>query len=408
MLRWRVSGPRFPLLCFGFVVCGMVTVLPGPLLPVMAARWGLRDVQSGAFFAAVFLASTVGSIFSPHWLRRNLPLGYASMTAGVLLLLASGKTGLALPGRALALGAFGLIGLGVGLSVTATNLTVGMTTESGDASAPGLSVPGVRARRLSLVNLWWGIGAVACPWLIAAAVRGGFLRGLLAVLAVAAAGMFAALLPQWRAPEFDVGIGARASVRSEARILVFFGMFLFLYVGVETVVGGWITTYAHRFNGMTVARASLMVSLYWMALLAGRWGGSVVLKSVAERAVLVPSLGVALAAVALMVTPHTTAMVVAAVAVAGAGFGPVFPIGVSRMLGYVKDHRNTGWVFAVTASGGAVLPWLTGLVSTRSGSLRLGFAVPVAALAAILVLAAAENAMMRGPAGTSGSAESGA
>jgi fucose permease len=51
------------------------------------------------------------------------------------------------------------------------------------------------------------------------------------------------------------------------------------------------------------------------------------------------------------------------------------------------------------ASGGAVLPWVTGLVSTRSGSLRIGFAVPVAALAAILVLAVAENAFLREPDG---------
>ena len=104
----------------------MVTVLPGPLLPVMAARWGLRDVQSGGFFAAVFLASTVGSIFSPHWLRRNLPLGYASMTAGVLVLIVAGQTAGASLGHGLALTAFALIGLGVGLSVTATNLTVGI------------------------------------------------------------------------------------------------------------------------------------------------------------------------------------------------------------------------------------------------------------------------------------------
>jgi fucose permease len=64
------------------------------------------------------------------------------------------------------------------------------------------------------------------------------------------------------------------------------------------------------------------------------------------------------------------------------------------MLARVRDHRNTGWVFAVTASGGAVLPWLTGLVSTRTGSLRIGFAVGVVAVAAILVLAAGEDALL--------------
>jgi fucose permease len=150
---------------------------------------------------------------------------------------------------------------------------------------------------------------------------------------------------------------------------------------------------------MTLAHASLTVSLYWLALLAGRWVGSVALKSVAERTVLVPGLGVALIAVTMLLAPHSTAMMLVAVVVAGAGLGPVFPIGISRMLARVRDHRNTGWVFAMCASGGAVLPWVTGLVSTRSGSLRIGFAVPVAALAAILVLAVAENAFLREPDG---------
>jgi len=129
----RAREPRFSLLCFGFVVCGMVTVLPGPLLPLMAARWGLRDVQSGAFFAALFLASTVGSVFSPHRLRRSLPLGYSSMTAGVLLLIAAGHMAGAAPGHALALAAFALVGLGIGLSVTATNLTVGLMVEGAES-----------------------------------------------------------------------------------------------------------------------------------------------------------------------------------------------------------------------------------------------------------------------------------
>jgi fucose permease len=43
------------------------------------------------------------------------------------------------------------------------------------------------------------------------------------------------------------------------------------------------------------------------------------------------------------------------------------------------------------SAGGATLPWLTGLVSTGSGSLRIGFAVPLAALAVILALAVGEN-----------------
>lgn len=375
------QNPRFALLCFGFVVCGIVTVLPGPLLPMMAAHWGLRDVQSGAFFTAQFAASTVAAILAPHWLRRSLPGGYLLMAAGSLLLAAAmhGSDG----GHVRPLAAFALIGSGFGFSVTATNLTVG-------AEAGG------RARRLSVVNLWWGIGAVVCPWIVAAVVRSGHLAALLWVLALAAILLFAALAPQMRLPE--VRRSEREPVAgSQKATLVFFAGFLFLYVGVENTLGGWIASYAHRFSGMNVATASLLVSLYWLALLAGRGAGSLLLRVLAERMVLLPSLALAVAAVGFLMVPHAPWAVVVAVALAGAGFGPVFPLGVSRMLGRLNHARNTGWVFAMCAGGGAVLPWLTGVVSTASQSLRIGFAVPEAALALILLLALGENAVLREP-----------
>ncbi|HEX3659876.1 MAG TPA: MFS transporter [Acidobacteriaceae bacterium] len=383
----RAPAPRFSLLCFGFVVCGFVTVLPGPLLPVMAAKWGLRDVQSGGFFAAEFAASTVGAIFSPHRLRRNLPTGYALMSAGVFLLMVASESVQAMLGHALALTAFSLIGLGIGLSVTATNLYVG--------SAAQETHRGDRARGLSVVNLWWGIGAVACPWLIAATEGGGWLRAFLVLVALGAAFMFFGLSPQLRVTETPSSIPARTSLAQDAGLLAFFAVFLFLYVGAENTISGWITTYAHRFSGLSLENASLLVSLFWIALLTGRALGAAALRRLPERAVLLPSLVLALAAIAVLLEPHSTRVVLVAVALAGAGFGPVFPLGVARLLARVGDHRNTGWVFAMCASGGAVLPWLAGLVSTHTGSLRLGFAVAVAAVAAILVLALLEMAILR-------------
>lgn len=380
----RLPSPRLSLLSCGFVICGIVTVLPGPLLPVMAARWGLLDVQSGEFFLAEFVASTAGAIISPLRLRKNLPAGYALMTAGVLLLLVGGEVGRATLGHALVLAAFAVIGFGIGLSVTATNLQVGETAHD-------------RARRLSIVNLFWGGGAVACPWMIAVAERRGQIPIFLLVIALGTAAIFLGLMPLLLSSPAAPARAPR-SWRAQTGLLAFFAVFLFLYVGVENAVGGWITTYAHRFSAMTLEHASLTVSLYWLALLAGRGIGSMALRVVPERAVLIPSLALALAAVTVLLAPHSTAVVLAAVAVVGLGFGPVFPVAVSRMLARVKDHRTTGWVFAMCACGGAALPWLTGLVSTRSGSLRIGFAVPVAALAAILALAVAENAILRRPA----------
>src|ERR1700679_197942 len=91
MSATRMKEPPLWLLCFGFVVCGIVTVLPGPLLPLLAAHWGLPDVQSGAFFTAEFAASTIAAILAPRRMRWSLPRGYALMTVGVLLLVVAGR-----------------------------------------------------------------------------------------------------------------------------------------------------------------------------------------------------------------------------------------------------------------------------------------------------------------------------
>lgn len=379
----RTKEPPFGLLCFGFVICGIVTVLPGPLLPLLAARWGLRDVQSGTFFVAEFAASMVAAILSPRRMRWSLPRGYALLTVGVLTLAIAARTMLPSLANDVALGGFTMIGLGIGLSVTATNLLVGKAPE------------GIRAQRLSTVNLWWGIGAVACPWLVAGAERVTDVRMFLAVVAFGSVLMFILMLPlreEGKPP-------ARGRIRGlELWVLVYFAVLLFLYVGVENTVGGWIATYANRFSGMTLPSSSLMVSVFWLALLGGRAAGTMALQRLSERAVLAFSLGLSLVAVTMLITPRSAAAMVAAVAIAGFGFGPVFPLGVSRLLARVSDDRNTGWVFATCAGGGAVLPWLTGLFSTQTGSLRISFAVPAVALAVILLLALGENVVLPEPA----------
>jgi len=372
-------------LCFGFIICGVVTVVAGPLLPVLATRWGLHDAQSGWFFLAQFVFSTAGAILSPLHLRRNLTGGYA-LIAGGLLLLSFALGGSGPIGRPLALTAFSLTGLGIGLSVTATNLHVG-------------SVAGTeRAHRLSVVNLFWGVGAVACPSVIAAAERARHLTLALLLMSVLAAGTFAAVAFLMTSTTDHNDRDLRMPMGVDLRPLAFFALFLFLYVGTENALGGWIATYAHRFNGTSLADASLMVSLYWLALLGGRGLGSLALRILPERAVLFGGLLLALAALIHLLSPHGTTVVMADVAAAGMGFGPLFPIGISRMLGLVNDARRTGWVFALSATGGAALPLLTGQLSTRAGSLRVGFLVPCTSLTAIFVLAVLEKRALRDPA----------
>jgi FHS family glucose/mannose:H+ symporter-like MFS transporter len=48
--------------------------------------------------------------------------------------------------------------------------------------------------------------------------------------------------------------------------------------------------------------------------------------------------------------------------------------------------RQAGIVLAVSGLGAAALPWIMGVVSTRTGSLQLALALPFAAAAALLAM----------------------
>jgi fucose permease len=64
----------------------------------------------------------------------------------------------------------------------------------------------------------------------------------------------------------------------------------------------------------------------------------------------------------------------------------LFPLILSLFLAEIGASRNAGWVFAVAGLGGAVLSWLTGIVSSGAGSLRIGLMVPGAAALLMMVL----------------------
>src|SRR5439155_19324914 len=75
-----------------FVPIGIATVLLGPMLPTLSARWDLNYSQAGALFTAQYLASTLavalsGWLVSRWGFRFAIKTGLLLMSAGVGLLL---------------------------------------------------------------------------------------------------------------------------------------------------------------------------------------------------------------------------------------------------------------------------------------------------------------------------------
>jgi FHS family glucose/mannose:H+ symporter-like MFS transporter len=353
----------------GFVVTGMVTTLLGPVLPLLAAQWSLNDTRAGYFFTAEFLGSIAGVALSGFIVprlgfTRSLACGYVLLALGVGVLSVTSAT------WHIALAAVAGYGFGLGITIPATNLWIAERTVARRAAA------------LNLVNLAWGIGAVALPAMVALAVRAHYLQWLLA--SIAATSFVIAVLfssapgrePIPAAPQADHKLFPRW------RWQVVLAILFYLYVGAENGVAGWIAMFADRLHVTAGPLWAATPSLFWGALLVGRALAPAVLRHVSEARLLAAGLSLSALGVGALIAAHGFFGVVAGTMAAGLGMSSVFPLLIAKITQRFGEHgaRAAGPIFAFGGLGGATLPWAVGFVSQHGAGLRGGLAVPLTAV----------------------------
>ncbi len=299
-------------------VYGMIAAMLGTILPDLSARFHLTPKQNGtiAFCQALGLiiaSLAVGPLIDNEGKKVGMLLGLALITLALVLLPKSS-------GYATIATYLFLLGIGGGIIVTAAN-----------ALASDVS-PEHRGTTLNLLNLFFGLGGLATPFISANLLSRNAVR-----LCYLVAGLTFATLIVNIATTMPQPTGAQSFVFSEVGdvlgrpTLWLLALFLFLYVALGFALG----------------------------LLIGRVGVSQVLKSVS-------SLTVTLAASILMVITtylmsRTKDVTVAGglVFLAGVAMAPVFP----TTLAIVGDvfPRMTGTAMGIVITSG----WIGLAVSSR-------------------------------------------
>jgi FHS family glucose/mannose:H+ symporter-like MFS transporter len=354
------------LLHLGIALTGVGTVLLGCILPRLSGQWHLRDKDAGLLLMVQFATAATGALL----VRRNL---WKALTSGYVLIAVGSFAIFLLQQRSLP--AFAVYGLGLGLAMTANNMIAGRR------------YPQRMGAALAVANFSWSAGSVACPLLAAQ-----FLRHATGGAAFALVGMLAlpfTLLPLL-ADRNDLNAstspGPTPTGIREATTILYYSLLAFLYVGIEASVGNWMSTYATRTIAWTFAGSTLAVAFFWAALLLGRAITPAMLSWLPERRLYRVSVIATIAAVSLLLAAHSPLVLLAGAALTGLSLAPVFPLILALFLAEIGGSRNAGWVFAVAGLGGAVLSWLTGIVSTGTGSLRIGLLVPAAAAVVMLAM----------------------
>jgi FHS family glucose/mannose:H+ symporter-like MFS transporter len=376
--RGTTAAPSLGLMHYGLVLAGLGTALLGPILPLLARQWAMQDSQSGLLMMAKFCGAFLGGVSVSGRLRRSLLVG---LSAGAV-----GFGAFALAPR-MSIGCVGLFvgGFGIGQIITSINILAGrrFTAQRGSA--------------LSMLNFSFSLGAMLSALLAAWLLPRFALRGLL----VCFAGTFLlggiGLLVQLRggaglssasvSEEFEASTEEAPTAGIGRRTYLYFAGLLFLYGGLETCLSGWLTTFALRYGDKTLVVSEYTTLLLWMSLTVGRVGAAAVMLRVGERTVQRWGLGLAAAFTAGLAMAHSAVTIAAFAVLLGLSLAPFFPATFALLMAERPAARQAGIVLAVSGLGAAALPWLMGVVSTRTGSLQVALALPFAAALGLLAMA---------------------
>lgn len=361
-----------------FVAAGVATVMLGPLLPTLIQRWHIQDAQAGTLFTASFVGQFCGAWFATRNLRASVLYGSAISAAGC--------AAMAWSGFELAHIALFCVGVGLGAGLTAGNVIA------------GTAVPAERARLIALLNVAWGLGAIACPILVRVSAPGGIQIFFYATaFCLAVTSLISIAIPTVFCPSGPTATDPQPASRTPASKprmplpplpLLSFGVAIFLYVGIENSLGGWLPSYAVRTDPSL--HAPSIAIYFWIAELTGRVLVTALMAILGEATLYRVCLTLLiLTQIALCATTQiSSAGVITLTVLAALSLAPLYPLIMSFLLARTGNHTRLGALFAIASFGGATLPWLTGIFSTQFHGLRAGLLIPAAGTALLLFLSA--------------------
>jgi fucose permease len=293
--------------------------------------------------------------------RFAINLGLSLMALGLAFLLSGPKL--------VGILCIATYGGGLGIAVPAANLLVAAVN------------PEHRSARLNLLNSFWSVGAVACPFLVAAAAKLQhiplFLLGVSGFSLVVVVGIIL-LSRNIVEPPSNVDKGSVLSViRARFHLFAIFGTLFFLYVGSETGFGQWMASYVKSLGTLPLATALATPSFFYASLMIGRWLAPALLRLIDDVRLVQAGLLLACAGMSGLMFSHGLISVAASACAAGFGLSSVYPITISLLSRESSSAQVGSVMFFLSNIGGGLLPWIVGVSSTRLGTLKAGFYVPL-------------------------------
>src|ERR1700723_1889437 len=323
----------------------MIAAMLGTILPDLSDRFHLTPSQNGTIafaqaFGLILASLAVGPLLDNEGKKLGLILGLVFICVALFVLPRS-------KGFGSVVFLLFLLGVGGGIVVTGANALVSDVSETHRATA------------LNLVNLFFGLGGLATPFIAANVFGRNWVRLCYTIAALTVVSLAIEASTKMPEPTRTGGVCLIDATPCLGRpLFLLLGFFLVLYVSCEVGIWNWLPRHLIA-QGIPESSALNILSLgFALGLLIGRVGVSpILIHAPAIKVLLVAAIGMAVTTF-LMLRSNNPLTAAAFVFLAGLSMAPVFPTTLAivgdtfpRMTGTAIGFVITcGWVGLAVSS----------------------------------------------------------
>lgn len=383
------------IIYLAFISLGLPDSLLGAAWPVMQGDLGAPLETAGLLFMTIACGTIISSLISGRILKRY---GTGKVTFVSVLM------------TAVALLGFHFAPSIVWLMVCAVPL--GLGAGAVDTGLNDYVAVNYKARHMSWLHCFWGVGATLGPIIMAQFISGdsssSWRNGyfLIAAIQFALVIILFFTLPLWKKvkvkrndrllEEIEELKDVINEKETNTKPLQTKGVkwaltTFFFYCGVEATVGLWGSSFLVNIKGISVATAAGWISFYYAGITVGRLITGFITYKVTNRTLIRWGQLIALSGAIILVLPLPSAFSFVGFIIVGLGLAPIFPCMLHETpTRFGKKHSQTimGYQMAFAYTGTTFMPPLLGFMASQ---MTIGIFPIVIVIFAVAMLLSSEK-----------------
>lgn len=350
------------LIYVSFISLGLPDSLLGSAWPQMQESLGV-SLSLGGVISFLITASTILSSLMSHRVIQRFGTGSVTMCSVAM-------TALALLGFSLSNSFFALC---------LWAIPYGLGAGSVDAALNNFVALHCKAKHMSWLHCFWGIGATGGPYIMGLCLsRGmGWQAGYrtISFLQMALTLILLLSLPLWKKQELPLSGGetVRPQTPQWGKLLKRPGVkaaltAFFFYSALELTTGLWGSSYMVAVRGISPETAAKWISLFYLGITAGRFFSGFLTLRFSDDAMVRLGEGTAIVGIILLLLPLHNLFLCVGLILTGLGCAPIYPSllhATPQRFGKSLSQSLMGTQMAISYLGSTTMPPVSGFLSEK-------------------------------------------